>query len=235
MGGLSKSFNMIKQALSGIIIYQGLFKMFNSIKEGMQNLAQVSPETNQSLSMVMSALTRLKNSFATAFAPILNVVAPILTTFINMLSSAADKIAQFMSVLTGKSTYTKAVAVQQDYAASISDTTQATEENTKATQENQKNLAGYDELNVMQQGTSSSANNSDGNKNELAPSDMFTTAAVSNGVSNFANQLKSLFKKQDFEGIGKLIGTKINNALQSIDWKALEILQKHGRLILLIF
>ena len=221
MGGLSKSFNMIKQALSGIIIYQGLFKMFNSIKEGMQNLAQVSPETNQSLSMVMSALTRLKNSFATAFAPILNVVAPILTTFINMLSSAADKIAQFMSVLTGKSTYTKAVAVQQDYAASISDTTQATEENTKATQENQKNLAGYDELNVMQQGTSSSANNSDGNKNELAPSDMFTTAAVSNGVSNFANQLKSLFKKQDFEGIGKLIGTKINNALQSIDWESI--------------
>lgn len=218
MGGLSKSFNMIKQALTGMIIYQGFSKIFDSMKEGMQNLAQVSPETNKSLSMVMSALTRLKNSFTTAFAPILNVVAPILTTFINMLASAADKIAQFMAVLTGKSTYTKAVSVQQDYAESVADTTQATNDNTKATEENQKNLAGYDELNVMQHDNS---NSSDSNKNSLAPSDMFTTAAVSNSVSGFANQLKSLFEKQDFKGVGKLIGTKINKALESISWKSI--------------
>lgn len=220
MGGLSKSFNMIRQALSGILIYQGISKIFDAAKEGMQNLAQVSPQTNESLSMLMSALTRLKNAFATAFAPILNVVAPILTTFINLLSNVADKIAQFATALTGKNTYTKAIEVQQDYASSIDNTTKATEDNTKAEQENQKNLAGYDELNVMQQDNSNSESSK--NNNELAPSDMFSTATVSKGVSNFANQLKSLFDKQDFNGIGKLIGSKINSALKNINWESIK-------------
>ena len=210
MGGLAKSFNMVKQALKGMIVYQGLSKIFDAVKEGMQNLAQVSPQTNKSLSMLMSALTRLKNAFVTAFAPILNVVAPILTTFINLLSNVADKIAQFATVLTGKNTYTKATEVQQDYAQSIEDTTKATKDNTKATE---KNLAGYDQLNVMQQDSGSSSKSS-----KLQPKDMFSTATVSGAVSDFAKKLKDLFAKQNFEGIGSLIGSKINEALQKIDW-----------------
>lgn len=210
MGGLAKSFNMVKQALKGMIVYQGLSKIFDAVKEGMQNLAQVSPQTNKNLSMLMSALTRLKNAFATAFAPILNVVAPILTTFINLLSNVADKIAQLFSALAGNSTYTKAITVQQDYAESIKDTTKATKDNTKA---NEKNLAGYDRLNVMQQDSSSQKSS----KNELLPKDMFKTVAISNTVKKFADKLRKLFKKQNFKDIGELIGNKLNKALESID------------------
>lgn len=222
MNGLSKAFNTFKQALLGIIIYQGIQKTFELLKEGMQNLAQASPEANNSLSMLMSSLTQLKNSFATAFAPILNIVAPILSTFIDMLSSAADKIAQFMTALTGKNTYTKAVKVQQDYAESVADSTSATEDNTKATEENQKNLAGYDELNVMQQdsSTTSSAEES----GSISPQDMFTTATVSDGISGFAEQLKTMLKEHDFSGIGELLGEKINSGIQ----KAKEFITGHN-------
>ena len=218
VGVLSKSFDRIKQALSGMLIYQGISKIFEAAKQGMQNLAQASSPTNQSLSMLMSSLTKLKNSFATAFAPILNVVAPILTTFINLLSTVADKVAQFMTAITGGSTYTKAVDVQQDYAKSISNTTKATEENTEAAEDNQKNIAGYDELNVMQSDNNQKENNSS-DITDLTPSDMFTTAAVNSSISGFAEQLKSLFDKQDFSGLGSLITNKINNALGKIDWK----------------
>ena len=71
----------------------------------------------------------------------------------------------------------------------------------------------------MQQDNSNSESSK--NNNELAPSDMFSTATVSKGVSNFANQLKSLFDKQDFNGIGRLIGSKINSALKNINWESI--------------
>lgn len=222
MSGLSKSFNMIKQALSGMLIYQGLSKIFDAAKEGMQNLAQVSSPTNKSLSMLMSALTKLKNTFATAFAPVLNFVAPALTALINLLTAAVDKIAQFFSALTGQSTYTKAVEVQQDYADSIADTTTETTANTKATEQNQKSLAGYDELNVMQKDNDTSeASTLGADSKDIAPSDMFTTAAISDGISGFAHQLKDLINKEDFEGVGTLIAKKINGALRHIDWASI--------------
>lgn len=216
MGGLSKAFNPIKQALQGMIIYQGISKIFDSIKDGMQNLARASPETNASLSILMTSLIYLKNTLATAFEPILNIVAPILSHFINILALVTDKIAQFMSALTGNGVYKKSVKVQQDYADSIADSTSAVEDNTKAAEENQKSIAGYDDLNVMQD--NSTSDKAKGSKNEIAPSDMFTTATVSNGINGFANQLKSLFEAQDFKGIGKLIGDKINGALSNINW-----------------
>lgn len=215
VGGLSKAFNMVKQALAGMFIYQGISKIFDAAKESMQNLAQVSPQTNASLSMLMSALTQLKNSFATAFAPILNVVAPILTQFANMLSNVTDKIAQFFSALSGKSTYQKAIDIQQDYASSVADTTAATEDNTEANEENQKSLAGYDKLNVLQDSKYSS-NGVSAAKDTLTPKDMFTTAPVMNSIGSFAQQLKDLINKQDFGAVGEVVAEKINTALKKI-------------------
>lgn len=216
MGGLTKAVSSIKRALSGLLLYKGLSAILSQAKEGVNNLVQVSPELNNSMSSLMSALTQLKNTFATAFAPILNIVLPILTSFINILSSAADKVAQFMAALTGNQTYVKATKVEQDYANSIADTTSATEENTEAVKNNEKSVAGYDELNVMEQ--DSSLSNSNNSENALTPNDMFTTANIAGSVGNFANQLRDLFDNEDFRGIGVLIGDKINNALSSINW-----------------
>lgn len=84
---------------------------------GINNLAQYSSATNASISSMMSALTQLQNSLATAFAPILSVVAPILTAFMNMLSKAITYIGMFIAALTGQKSFTKAKAVQEDYVA----------------------------------------------------------------------------------------------------------------------
>lgn len=97
-------------------IFDGVSKIVDATKEGFQNLAQYSDNTNESISSVMSALTQLKNSFAAAFEPILSVVAPILTTFINMISEAVTNVGMFIAALTGQSTFIKATDVQQNYA-----------------------------------------------------------------------------------------------------------------------
>lgn len=70
----------------------------------------------------MSSMTRLKNSFATAFAPVLTVVAPIMSRFIDMISRAITYVGMFAAALTGQDTFVKAVGVQEDYAAGLEKT-----------------------------------------------------------------------------------------------------------------
>lgn len=113
MLGTSILFSFVFQAINGAM---------TALTDGFSNLAQYSSSTNNSISMLWSSLERLKNSLATAFAPILDVVAPILSKFIDMISTAASYVSMFFAFLSGKSTYTRAVAVQKDYAASLEDT-----------------------------------------------------------------------------------------------------------------
>ena len=44
---------------------------------------------------------------------------------------------------------------------------------------------------------------------------MFETVGIDKGISDFANKLKEMFTAGDWEGIGQLIGQKINEAVQS--------------------
>ena len=151
---------------------RSLYTLFNkarsAIVEGFQNLAQYSSTTNSSISSLTSALTQLKNSLASAFAPILNVVAPILTRFINMVSAAANAVARLMAMLTGQTSYTKAVAVQEDYADSLGGTADAAEEAAGS-------LASFDEINTI---TTENASGSSGGSSGTSADQMFETVEV---------------------------------------------------------
>lgn len=134
-------------------VFQAISAVTGAIKDGFTNLAQYSGSTNKSISMLWSSLERLKNSLATAFAPILDVVAPILSKFIDMLSTAASYVSMFLAFLSGKSTYTRAVAVQKDYAASLQDTSQAASDVADETERAAEAAEGYlspiDEINKI--------------------------------------------------------------------------------------
>ena len=134
--------NILKYALGIRGLYTLLNRLRTALVNGFQNLAQFSDKTNAAISSVRSALTQLKNSLATAFAPILTVVAPILKKFINMLSAAADSVARFAAMLTGKTSYVRAKRVQEDYAASLRGTGAAAKEAARE-------LAGFDEINRL--------------------------------------------------------------------------------------
>ena len=124
-------------------VFQAISAVTGAIKDGFTNLAQYSGSTNKSISMLWSSLERLKNSLATAFAPILDVVAPILSKFIDMLSTAASYVSMFFAFLSGKSTYTRAVAVQKDYNAGLHDTAQAASDVADETERAAEAAEGY--------------------------------------------------------------------------------------------
>lgn len=252
LGGLAQNFtsttNSANNARFSIgrmvgmsILYSTVFGMISKVNSGIMtginNLAQYSSATNASISSMMSALTQLQNSLATAFAPILSVVAPILTAFMNMLSKAITYIGMFIAALTGQKSFTRAKAVQEDYAASLNKTSSGANKAAKATKNNanatkkankeiQTYLSGLDEIRQYQKekdndtpsSSTPSAGGGGGGGGYTGPSigDMFEKVPIGSSIADIAKKIKNLIKKEDWEGLGTYIASGINKGLQKI-------------------
>lgn len=252
LGGLAQNFtsttNSANNASFSIgrmvgmsILYSTVFGMISKVNSGIMtginNLAQYSSATNASISSMMSALTQLQNSLATAFAPILSVVAPILTAFMNMLSKAITYVGMFIAALTGQKSFTRAKAVQEDYAASLNKTSSGANKAAKATKNNanatkkankeiQTYLSGLDEIRQYQKekdndtpsSSTPSAGGGGGGGGYTGPSigDMFEKVPIESSIADIAKKIKNLIKKEDWEGLEAYIASGINKGLQKI-------------------
>lgn len=216
-GGLK---NILKYAFGIRSLFVLVNKLRSALVDGFKNLAQYSGETNNSISMLMSSLTQLKNAFAAAFAPILNVVAPILNSLIQKIISVVNTFGQLTSALTGKGTYITAKKVQQDYAKSLNNNASSAKNAQKANKDLQRTILGFDQINKMDDNSSSddSGNNGADTSGGLSPSDMFETKEIPSKIKGLADLIKQAWKEADFTKIGEMVGEKLNAALQSIPW-----------------
>ena len=204
---LGKKLTGLGSMLKRMALRKIMMGILTAVKEGFNNLAQYSTQTNADLSALKSGLTQLKNSFATAFAPILTVVTPILSKLIGYLSTALTYIGKLFAALTGAKTFTKATAVQEDYAASLGATGSAAEQA-------KKQLAGFDELNVL---SDSSSDSGGGGGGSTSPSEMFEEVPIESSITDFVGKIKEAFKNGDYAGIGVIIGEGINTAVQKVN------------------
>lgn len=225
--GIHKSANKSTLSLKKLMKYvfgiRTLFALFNRIRsaatEGIQNLAQHdlltnTGKVNQSLSELQSALTQLKNSFATAFAPILTTVSPILVNFINLISQAVTRVGMLIAALTGQKTFVKAIAVQENYAASLDKTANSAKKAAKALQ---GYLSPIDEINRYDDGSSSdSGSGSGGGYSGPSAGDMFEEVPIESSLKGIADKIKELIQNEDWEGLGAYIADGINKGLQKI-------------------
>lgn len=190
--------------LATSVLFSTVFRIISAVTsgigEGVNNLAQHSGTVNNSLSAMISSLERLKNAFATAFAPIINVVSPIISAFIDMLARAVTYVGMFFAALTGQSSFTKAVAVQKDYAAALQDTAGSAQDAADAMKDAEKAknsyLSGLDEVNRYQSDKGSGSAGTSGPSaggGGLSPSDMFETVPIENNIKNLADKLKKIF------------------------------------------
>lgn len=232
--GIHKSANKTSMSLGRMLgssllfsaAFMGISAMLRGMKEGLQNLAQYSSTTNNSISMLISSLETLKNSFASAFAPILNVVAPVLSGFINMMSRAITYVGMFIAALTGQKTYTKALGVQKDYAASLQDTASGAQEAAEGTEEAAKSAEDYlsplDEINRYTEQNTDTTGPSSGTGSpgtgagtgEQGP--LFEEVPILSSIKGIADKIRSLIESEDFEGLGAFIAEGINKGLAKI-------------------
>lgn len=181
---LTKSIFRLGNMFKLLLIRMAMRAVIKGVREGFQNLAQYSEDTNKAMSDFMSTMTRFKNAFATAFSPLVEFVMPALTRFIHLLADGLTTMSQFLSALSGKDTFVRAVKVQQDYAESLKDTSKETN---KASDATKKSLGPFDDLIQL----TNTAAEEDKNKNELLPEDMFETVEIESDVAAFADLIKS--------------------------------------------
>ena len=174
---LTKSIIKLSSMFKLLVVRMGMRAVIRSVQEGFQNLAQYSKQSNKDISALMTSLQTLKNSFATAFAPILTVVVPILKTLIGYLSEAISTIGQFFAAfLTGATTFTKAKDAQVDYAKSLK----------KTGKEADKALSPIDKLNEVQ--------DNDNKYTPPSPSQMFEEVTIDSKIIDYAGKVKNALK-----------------------------------------
>ncbi len=217
VGKLGGKFKGLTRMLKQMLMFRVFTSIMTAVTDGFKNLAQYSTQTNADLSALKSSLTQLKNSFATAFAPILTVVTPALTKLIGYLSTAITYVGKFVAALTGAKTFTQAKAVQEDYAASLGETG-------KAAKNAQKQLAGFDELNVLSKDSSDSGSSA----GSVDPSEMFEEVPIESCITDFVSRIKEAFKNGNYASIGGVIAQGFNAAIDKLhsvftefDWPGL--------------
>lgn len=173
--------SLLKYGLGIRSLYMLFRKLRAALTDGIKNLVQYSSDTNKSMSSIKSSLTQVKNSLATAFQPVLTAVAPILTKLCSMLSQAITYIGMFFTALSGGTKFTRAIAVQQDYAKSLQGTG-------AAAKEAQQQLSGLDEINTWQDNSGGG-----GGGGSVNPADMFEDVEIDSKITGIAEKIKAAF------------------------------------------
>lgn len=222
--GTKKTHMSLLRMLGTSLLFSTVFRAISTVtkgfKEGMENITEYSDEANASMSKLKSALTQLKNSFAAAFSPILTAVTPALVSFINLISRAMNTVAAFFAALSGKTTYTKAVEVQEDYREALEGTAEAAKEA-------KKYLTGLDEIRTFTA--------DDVPTGGVSVGDMFEEEEIDSPILKFAEKFKEILDKikqyikdGDWHGLGEFISKGIvagfdflSNLIDQVDWTQL--------------
>lgn len=180
--GLAKQF---KRAVFYSLLYNAAYTLINSItkafQEGFTNMYSYSQafagKFSQSMDSLATSTLYLKNSLASAFAPLVNQLAPVIDALIQKVATLLNYIAQLMSALSGQSTYTKAVKATTKFAESTG----------KAAKSLKSFIAGFDELNVFEKGSGSG-----GSTGTPDFASMFEEAQVDSKIAATAQKLNEI-------------------------------------------
>lgn len=208
------SLMVIRRALTSLIR-----ALTGGIKEGSDNLAQYSAEYNNSISRMVSGLNYLKNAWAAAFAPIVNVVAPYVETFINLLASALNAVGRFMAALTGKGFAVQAKSVWTDYAASLDKAGYSAGGAGSKMDDLKKTIMSFDEIHALNDPNSSGGGGGGGaGGGGINPSDMFETVDLAgDSLADFGKILRDRMLAGDWYGVGDAIAEKMNGIIEKVN------------------
>lgn len=204
MGGAMSKADSRTQKISGSLKkLAGIAKtalVFNVIRKGLDALREQFGTMLKANAEFSSSLAVVKGNLAVAFQPIYEAAMPYINMLMQGLKTLTNQLAVFTNTLFGKtiSASTQAAKAMNKQAAAAK----------KVGKETQKAVANIDEFNILSDNSSSSDSGTA----------IKYDVTESTGASDFANMLKQAWENQDFTDVGVLIGQKITNMLQGINW-----------------
>lgn len=195
-GGLKM---ILKYGLGIRSMYILISKIRRGIVNSFKNLMGYSDSFANTIQDFKNSLKTLGNQFAATFYPIVQYVVPWLTALVNAISKAMTYVAQFIAVLGGKSTFTRAKQIQDKYNQSLNGTAKAADKARGA-------LAKFDDLDVLEKPDSGAGG---GGIEETLPKDMFEEVPVDmklpvwlDGIIERLRELKDIFMEGFWDGLG---------------------------------
>lgn len=207
---------ILKYGLGISSIYTLFNKIRRGIEEGFTNFANYSSDFANSIQSLKNSLSTLGNQIAAAFAPIVQLVIPWLTQLINAISTAMTYVAQFIAILGGKSTFTRAKQAQDGYNKSLGGTAAAAKKAYGA-------LAKFDDLDVLQKQEDTDL----GGGVVDAVGDMFEEVPVDDWMKDFVDKFKDILSKlfyplkESWKREGQFVMDAWKYALQEV-WKLIK-------------
>jgi len=228
-------------------LYRLINKLRTALFEGFADLALAYEPFNDSMSQIITALNYLKNSFAAAFAPIIEYVAPVLSIFVTKVAEAVQWIGQLIAALTGKE-FVMALPVFKDYSEetkagaaaareqaqaekqakkAAEDEAKAEKKRNKALEKLQRTIAGFDDVELLKDNTSDDADDNygfDPDKYDFSTPTLDAAlqtfrvgGPIQAGIQQFADLLKKAWKTADAYDLGKLVSQQLGNLLRAFN------------------
>lgn len=220
----SKASSTVNTGFSKILKYafgiRSMYVLFRRLRTAvkdsfteLQNSGAYYQTTKANIDALKSSLSTLKYQFGAAFEPIFNTVAPALQTLINYLVTVMNTISAFIAKLTGKSTYSKAVAS----TAAISANTGSA---AGSAAELNKQLQGFDELNNLDLDSGSSGGSGGGSSSDSGTV-QYVEESVDSALTSFWDSLADAISSGEWYKAGTLISDALTEALNSINWDSI--------------
>lgn len=175
LGNLASRF---KGIMLSFLIFNQITKVLNSavkaIKDGFGNIYKDNERFQNSVDELKASVLTLKNAFAAAFRPLVDIAIPYIQMAADKLTELLTKVGQFTAAITGQKTYTKAIKQTAD---AFKDAKKAAE----------GYLSPLDEINKYSDGKSE-----DEDENQYGQ--MFEELPVEQKFLDMANKVKDVFE-----------------------------------------
>lgn len=133
----------LKQLARRALIFSVITMALRSLRTWMGKVIKTNSEAS-------AAIARLKGALLTMAQPLVNVIIPAFTVFVNVLTRIVSTIAQLFAMLTGKS-----IESSKSAAKALNEETEALNATGAAAKEAGKSMAGFDEINKISSDASS--------------------------------------------------------------------------------
>ncbi|MBQ9039303.1 MAG: hypothetical protein IJ119_07445 [Clostridia bacterium] len=207
----------VRGVLSGLMDTRNVV---DGLRSGMKNLYAWSRTWWRSFAGTLQSLAGnavyLRNSLAAMAAPMLKALAPAIEFVTDKFVGLFNLINQFFARLTGSSTYVAARRVSGSIDGVGSSASHASGE----VKELKRQLMGFDELNVLSALEDDSSGGGGGGSGGSGGGVQFEERQIDSALAGFVDALKSAFNAGDWQELGTLIGTKINEMVEGVDWAA---------------
>lgn len=204
--GFTNLFNSIKRIAMYRALRTAIKEITSSIKEGLENLYRWSRmndgEFSGSMDKLATEALHVKNALGAMLAPVINAITPLVEKLAHAFINVVNAINQFISGITGATSWTKALHTPVTYAQMAGS---SFDKANKKAKDLKNTILGFDEINRLNGKTDTSSTDS-----ELPYGSMFEKVPLGNFWKDWLDKL-------DWTDLGRLFAQKANKLLGQID------------------